>query len=578
MSNSKKKSKINKETKIIILFLTLIAIIASAIVAYFNIAYADKIFPNVMISGENYSGLTKEQAFFKLENKIKEIYKNDFSFTYEDDIFKTNILETGTAIDINKTINSAFYYGHNENILQSIKEQIVLVNKKKDFQIKIVIDKENFENYIKKELSKIETPPKNFGYAYADEEFIPTIPESGMIIDRNKMKKDIIKNLSELKNDNIKIELIVKDAEIKEDLNDGAFTQANNLLNKKVTFKYNSDKFEVQKEDLASWIKFDAVSDTDNKNERVFGIMPDSEKIKDYLLTFVVPQVNREPVNAQLEFENKRVEVFSLSQEGISVEIEESKNEISKNIFRKENYKDDSEKNIEIEIITKKIQPEITIESIDNMGITALLATGESNFYGSPKNRIHNITVGASKFHGILIGPEDEFSFNKVLGKVGAKQGYLPELVIKKGVTTPEYGGGLCQVSTTAFRAAVNTGLEITERKNHAYPVKYYNPQGTDATIYPPHPDLRFKNNTPAYILIQTRIEGNKLYFDFYGSDDEREVVLTGPYVYDKKASGAMKATWTQEVYDKNGELEFKKVFYSNYKSPALYPRGTPLE
>ena len=578
MPKQKKKSKINKETKIIILFLTLIAIIAFAIVAYFNVAYADKIFPNVMISGENYSGLTKEQAFFKLENKIKEIYKNDFSFTYEDDIFKTNILETGTAIDINKTINSAFYYGHNENILQSIKEQTVLVNKKKDFQIKIVIDKENFENYIKKELSKIETPPKNFGYAYADEEFIPTIPESGMIIDRNKMKKDIIKNLSELKNDNIKVELIVKDAEIKEDLNDRAFTQANNLLNKKVTFKYNSDKFEVQKEDLASWIKFDAISDTDNKNERVLGIMPDSEKIKDYLLTFVVPQVNREPVNAQLEFENKKVEVFSLSQEGISVEVEKNKNEICENIFRTENYKDNLEKNIEIEIITEKIQPEITIESIDNMGITALLATGESNFYGSPKNRIHNITVGASKFHGILIGPEDEFSFNKVLGKVGAKQGYLPELVIKKGVTTPEYGGGLCQVSTTAFRAAVNTGLEITERKNHAYPVKYYNPQGTDATIYPPHPDLRFKNNTPAYILIQTRIEGNKLYFDFYGSDDKRKVVLTGPYVYDEKASGAMKATWTQEVYDKNGGLEFKKVFYSNYKSPALYPRGTPLE
>jgi vancomycin resistance protein YoaR len=154
----------------------------------------------------------------------------------------------------------------------------------------------------------------------------------------------------------------------------------------------------------------------------------------------------------------------------------------------------------------------------------------------------------------------------------------LPELVIKKGTTTPEYGGGLCQISTTTFRAAVKAGLEITERRNHAYPVKYYNPQGTDATIYPPHPDLRFKNNTPAYILIQTRIERNKLYFDFYGSDDGREVVLKGPYAYDKKASGAMKATWTQEVYDKNGELEFKKVFYSNYKSPALYPRGTPLE
>ena len=580
-------SKINKPTKIIILFLMLLATIIFAITIYFNFIYTDKIFPNIFINNEDYSGLTKEQAFFKLENKIKDIYQDDFSFTYEDNIFKTIVLETGIVIDVNKTINSAFSYGHNEDISQSLKEQIILINKRKDFQVKIIIDEEKLKSYIQKELSEIETPPKNFGYEYLEEKFIPTIPESGIVINKNRLKQDIIENLFKLKNDEIKIELIAKEPEIKKDLNNKAFVQANNLLTRKIVLKYNSDEFEVQKEDFALWIKFDAIDNDDNK--RSLGIMANKEKIDDYLLTFIVPQVNREPVNAQLEYENKKVEIFSLSYEGVSLEIEKSEDAISESIFREENYKDigtelDSEASesnsvsiVKIELITEKIQPEITIESIDNMGITALLATGESNFYGSPKNRIHNITVGASKFHGILIGPEDEFSFNKVLGKVGAKQGYLPELVIKKGVTTPEYGGGLCQVSTTAFRAAVNTGLEITERKNHAYPVKYYNPQGTDATIYPPHPDLRFKNNTPAYILIQTRIKGNKLYFDFYGSDDERKVVLTGPYIYDKKASGAMKATWTQEVYDKDGELEFKKVFYSNYKSPALYPRGTPL-
>ncbi|MCK4525175.1 MAG: VanW family protein, partial [Candidatus Andersenbacteria bacterium] len=264
--------------------------------------------------------------------------------------------------------------------------------------------------------------------------------------------------------------------------------------------------------------------------------------------------------------------------EGIALQIEKSIGEINKVVFIEKNYKDNSEKEIEVQMIVKKVQPEITTESIDNMGITAILATGESNFYGSPKNRRHNIAVGAGKFNGILVGPEDEFSFNKALGGVGPKEGYLPELVIKKGETVPEYGGGLCQVSTTTFRAAVKTGLEITERRNHAYPVQYYNPQGTDATIYPPHPDLRFKNNTPAYILIQTRIEGNKLFFDFYGSNDKRKVELKGPYIYDKKPDGSMKAIWTQKVYDKNEKLLFEKKFYSVYKSPSLYPHKSPLE
>jgi len=574
--------KINKPTKIIILITTIIVVAIFAVIIYFNSIYTDKIFPNVSINNEDYSGLTKEQAFLKLENKIKNVYQNDSTFTYQDETFKAIVLETGIIIDINETINNAFSYGHNENILQSIQEQIILINKKKNFQVKIIIDEKKFENYLQGDLSEIETPPKNFGYQYLEEKFVPTIPESGIVINRNKLKKDIIENLFELKNDDLEIELVTEEAEVKEDLNNTAFKQANNLLNKKITFKYNSDTFEVQKEDFADWIKFDAVNNIDN-DKRVLGIMPADEKIKDYLLTFIVPKVNCEPVNAQLEYANKKVEVFSLSYEGVSLEIEKSKNAVCVDVFKEENYgtiKTDIEtkfNSISISLIIEKIQPEITIGSIDNMGITALLATGESNFYGSSKSRIHNITVGSSKFYGVLIGPGDEFSFNKVLGKVGAKQGYLPELVIKKGVTTLEYGGGLCQVSTTTFRAAMKAGLKITERKNHAYPVKYYNPQGTDATIYPPHPDLRFKNNTPAYILIQTKIVGTKLYFDFYGSDDQRKVVLTGPYIYDKKTSGALKATWTQEVYDKNGELKFKEIFYSNYKSPGLYPRGTPL-
>lgn len=574
----KSKSKINKPTKIIILFLFLIVTIIIAIAVYFNVAYADKIFPNITINNEDYSGLTKEQAFSKLENKIKNAYKDDAVFIYEDNIFKTKILETGAAIDIDKTIGNAFYHGHGDNILQRIKEQILLIKQKKNFSIEVIIDEEKFNNYIKEKLSEIETPPKNFGYKYDNKEFIPTMAKEGMMINRNKLEQDITNNLAALKNDDLEMELVRTAALAEEDVDGNALKRADNLLNKKVILKQNSDEFEIQKEDLALWIKFDAVNNPNDSNKKILGIMANEEKIKDYMLTFIVSRVNREPINAQLEFKNKKVEVFSLSQEGVALKIEESKDEIIKNIFKEENYADDSEKDIIVEMFTEKVQPEITTESIDNMGITALLATGESNFYGSPKNRKHNIAVGAGKFNGVLVGPGDEFSFNKALGGVGPKEGYLPELVIKKGATVPEYGGGLCQVSTTAFRAAVKAGLEITERKNHAYAVQYYNPQGTDATIYPPHPDLRFKNNTPAYILIQTRVEGNNLYFDFYGSDDDREVVLTGPYVYDKKAGGAMKATWTQEIYNKNGELEFKKVFYSDYKSPALYPHGAPLE
>ncbi|MCK4592678.1 VanW family protein [Candidatus Parcubacteria bacterium] len=582
MKDKLSKNKI-KKGKIILLIIIFLIVISAGIAAYsYYQKYSDKILSNVFINGENYANLTEEEAISRLENKIKDFREKGINFAYEDRSYNAQLEEIGTSIDIKKTASEAFNYGHKESMLENLKDYLNLQINAVDVGIVLEINKEKLEIYISENISEIEDPPRNFDYRYEKDKFIPVPAKSGMIINRNKLIKNISENITDFDNKIINIELIEKDPGIKEDANELALTDAKNLLNKKITLKYNSTEWKVQKEDFSLWIGFGTANNfTSDHNmledKKTLWVKANEKKIKDYLLT-LVPQINREPVNAQLEFKKGKVEIFFLSQEGIALQIEKSIDEINKAVFIEENYKDNFQKEIEVQMTVEKVQPEITTESIDNMGITALLAVGESNFYGSPKNRRHNIAVGASKFNGILVGPEDEFSFNKALGGVGPKEGYLPELVIKKGETVPEYGGGLCQVSTTAFRASVKAGLEITERRNHAYPVRYYNPQGTDATIYPPHPDLRFKNNTPAYILIQTRIEGNKLFFDFYGSDDERKVELKGPYLYDKKPDGSMKATWTQKVYDKDEKLLFEKKFYSVYKSPDLYPHKSPLE
>ena len=176
--------------------------------------------------------------------------------------------------------------------------------------------------------------------------------------------------------------------------------------------------------------------------------------------------------------------------------------------------------------------------------------------------------LGAEKLNGVLIKPGEEFSFMNTIGDVGAKEGYQSALVIKNGGDlVKEYGGGLCQVSTTMFRAAIYSGLTITERAPHSLPVSYYNPQGFDAAVYSPHPDLRFINNTPSYILVQTRIVGSKLYFEFYGTSDGRETKVIGPIEYDKKPDGSLKAKLTQEIY-KDDTLITTKTFTSSYRSP----------
>ncbi|KKQ46433.1 MAG: VanW family protein [Candidatus Moranbacteria bacterium GW2011_GWC2_37_8] len=133
-------------------------------------------------------------------------------------------------------------------------------------------------------------------------------------------------------------------------------------------------------------------------------------------------------------------------------------------------------------------------------------------------------------------------------------------------------------MSSTAFRAAIYSGLKITARRNHAYPVSYYNPQGMDATVYVPNPDMKFLNNTPGYILIQTKIEGTQLTFSFYGTNDGRTINIDGPRIIEKQPDGSLKATFTQNVITKDGTEIINDIFNSSYDSPYRYPHpGGPI-
>lgn len=277
------------------------------------------------------------------------------------------------------------------------------------------------------------------------------------------------------------------------------------------------------------------------------------------------------PVNAVFKEENGRVVEFHPGEDGKILDINQSIERITAAL-------DNNESSAEMVISTES--PNIKLSDINPYGIKELVGRGESNFAGSPNNRIYNIKVGVKKESGILLKPGQEFSFNEYLGPVDGEHGFLPELVIKRTGTVPEFGGGLCQVSSTVFRAAMNAGLPITARRNHSYAVQYYAPQGTDATIYPGSQDLKFINNTKSYLLIWPHIpEKNKLVFDFYGEKDQRKVAFGGPYTYDRQSNGAMKAVWTRIVTMPDGK-EIKDVFRSVYQSPALFhtvPQEAPV-
>ncbi len=277
----------------------------------------------------------------------------------------------------------------------------------------------------------------------------------------------------------------------------------------------------------------------------------------------IADQTSSNPVDALFKIQDGKLVEFNPGSKGIDLDVKSSIDAVVGALQQSQSS---------AELAVNEIEAKIKLADTNNMGINELIAAGSSNFGGSPNNRVFNIKVGANKEGGTILAPGETFSFNNFLGPVDGEHGFLPELVIKqKEGTVPEFGGGLCQVSSTMFRAAMNAGFPIPERRNHSYAVSYYAPQGTDATIYPGVQDLKFINNSPAHILIWAEFPSKStLRFSIYGTKDSRQVTFEGPKSYDQKPDGSLKATWTRTTTMPDGKI-IKEVFKSTYLSPALF-------
>ena len=203
-------------------------------------------------------------------------------------------------------------------------------------------------------------------------------------------------------------------------------------------------------------------------------------------------------------------------------------------------------------MIPAEFNASLTAEAL---GISELIASDTSYFAGSSAGRMNNVQIAASKFHGIIIKPGETFSFNQWLGEVSEEEGYDESLIIFGNETIPDVGGGVCQVSSTAFGAAFWAGFPITERWAHAYRVGYYEqggrPLGMDATVYSPLVDLKFVNDLPHPLLIETYVNLSKhsLTFKFYSTGDGRTVEMEDATVSDVIEHG-------DPIYKEDPELE----------------------
>ena len=233
------------------------------------------------------------------------------------------------------------------------------------------------------------------------------------------------------------------------------------------------------------------------------------------------------------------------------------------------------------------VQPKRTTQDAYAMGITGVVGSYSTTYGGIP-SRLHNVALVAQMIDDTLIGPGGVFSFNGTTGARTAAKGFEVAPVIINGELQNGLGGGVCQVSTTTFNAAFVAGLPIVDRTNHALYISHY-PQGRDATVDYPGVDLKFRNDTPRWLLLRTFVGTGSLTVTLYGTPQHRRVDSeTGPLV----ATGAIPVkrikdptlkkgqqevveagaprrftSVRRKVYDANGKLLYDTTFRSTYDS-----------
>jgi vancomycin resistance protein YoaR len=350
------------------------------------------------------------------------------------------------------------------------------------------------------------------------------------------------------------------------------------LFNKKITLLNPPDQWWLKDEELINFLQ--------------------PQKLTDWVKTLAAT-IDRPPQNATFQFQGQRVTLFRPARDGQTLDENQTLELMHKALSALENGA--ASQTITLPVTFNP--PSITTNSVNNLGIRELLAQGESFFSHSISSRIHNLTLAAGKLNGLLVAPSEVFSFNQTLGDISPETGYQPAYIIKEGRTILGDGGGVCQVSTTLFRAVLNAGLPILERHAHAYRVSYYeqkSPPGFDATVFFPTADFKFQNDTANYLLIQSNVDKKtqKLTFEIYGAKDGREVQISSPKITDQippppdlyqddptLPAGQIKqvdwSAWGAKVsfnwqVTRNGEALQNKTFVSNYRPwQAVYLRGT---
>ncbi|MSP14625.1 MAG: hypothetical protein EXR62_16920 [Chloroflexi bacterium] len=505
---------------LIVLLVVLTASGAIGAMLYYQNQYAGRIYRGVNILGVDLSGLTPQEAVELLPARIRSYDDVRLTLHYGDKSWQASLRDLGAQLSEQDIVQVAYRIGRTSSWLENTRTQLVLLRRGASVPIYTDYSIQTTEAYLTRLAQQIDRPAKDATLSLTGSKVQSTPGQLGLKMDVTAAQAGMENLIRDLKPGSV--DILVNPIQPQVTDVSAVESQLKIILGSPLRFGYVEKLWTVDTDTLAKWV-------TLNHNASGYSVSIDQAKIEAYVQK-LAPQVKQDVINAQLRFDrnSKQVIVTTPSKEGRALDIATSTQKALDQI--KSPYRD-----VGLVVAVKK--PDLDSSNLPALGIKELIWEETSYFAGSAAGRAKNIQLAASKFNDVIIPPGGIFSFDDLVGEISEKTGYDQTFIIADNRTVRGAGGGVCQVSTTVFRAAFWSGFPIIERYAHSYRISYYEqgnkPVGLDATIYSPGLDFRFQNDSQAYLLIETKVNAanSSVTFSFFGTKPNRTVEIEGPSI-----------------------------------------------
>lgn len=535
---------LGRMTLIAVSIIILVNLLAALLVAGYQIYYDGVIFPGVSVWGVDVSGMTPVQAASELQGQFTYPQTSTITFRDGQNIWPLTAGELGVHFDVERTVQAAYDAGRRPNLIDSLREQASAWRAGVVISPVVVFDQQVADSYMQRIASQINQPAIDATVRVENLQAATTPSQIGRQVDVPATMEALGRLVIRLESGEVNVVMIETPPQIASA--DDAARAINAILTSDIQiFIENPTPADpgpwiASRGSLADMLVID-------RADASYTVRLDEGKLQAFLEP-LGPELARDPVDARFIFndETKQLNLLASSVQGRTLNIPATIQNI--------NQMTTNDKNRSIPLVFDFSPPNVPeTATAAELGITQLVSSATTYFPGSSESRKKNVQTAATRFHGVVVRPGDEFSFNYYLGDVSPESGYDEAWIIFNGRTIKGVGGGVCQVSTTAFQAAFYAGFPITQRLPHGYRVGYYERgegAGMDATVFSPVVDMRFINDTPYHLLIEsyTDTKNNTLVFKFYSTGDGRTVQKDGPYISNIVPHGPA-------IYEENSEV-----------------------